>query len=109
MGNLLRYGVLFSAIIVLTGAIVYLNQHGSKAPHYSSFEGEPKQLIEIKSILQTVVQGKGSAIIQLGLFCLISTPIARIFFSVIGFLLEKDIFYTVITLIVLTVVLLGFL
>src|SRR5690242_8784775 len=87
MGNLLRYGVLFSAIIVLTGAIVYLIQHGSKTPHYSSFKGEPKQLIELKSILQIALHGKGRAIIQLGLFCLIATPIARIVFSIIGFLL----------------------
>lgn len=109
MGNLLRYGVLFSAIIVLTGTVVYLNQHGSKAPHYSSFEGEPKQLTDIKSIFKTAMHGKGRAIIQLGLFCLIATPIARIVFSVIGFLLEKDMFYTAITLVVLTVVLIGFL
>ena len=109
MGNLLRYGVLLSAVIVLTGAIIYLTQHGTSTPRYSSFSGEPKRLIQFKSIWQTALQGRGRSIIQLGLLFLIATPIARIVFSIIGFLLEKDIFYTIITLIVLTVVLLGFL
>jgi len=109
MGNLLRYGVLLSALIVLTGAIIYLKKRGTEIPNYSSFAGEPKRLIQFKSIWQTAMQGRGRSIIQLGLLFLIATPVARIVFSIIGFLLEKDIFYTVITLIVLAVVLIGFL
>lgn len=109
MGNLLRFGVLLSAVIVLIGATIYLTGHATYTPHYSPFEGEPKRLIELKRIWQTAWQGSGESIIQLGLLFLIATPIARIVFSIIGFLLEKDIFYTVITLIVLAVVLFGFL
>jgi uncharacterized membrane protein len=109
MGNLLRFGVLLSALIVLTGAIIYLNRRGTEVPHYSSFEGEPKRLTQFKSIWQTAMQGRGRSIIQLGLLFLIATPIAWILFSIIGFLLEKDIFYTIITIIVLAVVLVGFL
>jgi uncharacterized membrane protein len=37
----------------------------------------------------------------LGLLLLIATPVARVAFSVIGFALEKDWMYVVITLIVL--------
>src|SRR5690242_18472527 len=109
MGNLLRYGVLLSALIVLTGAIIYLNKRGTEIPNYSSFAGEPKRLIQFKSIWQTAMQGRGRSIIQLGLLFLIATPIARIVFSIFGFLLEKDIFYTIVTLVVLAVVLYGFL
>lgn len=109
MGNLLRYGVLLAAFVVLTGAIIYLNKRGTEISRYSSFAGEPKRLIEFKSIWQTAMQGRGRSIIQLGLLFLIATPIARIVFSIVGFLLEKDIFYTIVTLVVLAVVLYGFL
>jgi uncharacterized membrane protein len=109
MGNLLRYGVLFSAIIVLTGAFIYLKQHAYNTPHYSSFAGEPKRLTEFRGIWQTALAGRGRSIIQLGLLFLIATPIARIIFSIVGFLLEKDILYTIITGIVLIIVLFGFL
>lgn len=109
MGNLLRYGVLFSAIIVFGGAVIYLKQHGASKPAYRNFAGEPKRLTEFKSIWQTAFQGRGRSIIQLGLLFLIATPIARILFSVVGFLLEKDLLYTILTLIVLIIVLYGFL
>jgi uncharacterized membrane protein len=109
MGNLLRYGVLLSAIIVLTGAIIYLKQHAYNEPQYTNFEGEPKRLTEFRSIWQTALQGRGRSVIQLGLLFLIATPITRIIFSIAGFLLEKDVLYTVLTLIVLTIVLFGFL
>jgi uncharacterized membrane protein len=47
-------------------------------------------------------------LIQLGLFVLIATPIARILFSVFGYLFEKDYLYVVITLLVLIVILWNF-
>jgi uncharacterized membrane protein len=108
MGNLLRYGVLLAAIIVLTGAAVYLKQHAFDKSQYTSFEGEPKRLTDYKQIFQTAFEGRGRSIIQLGLLFLIATPIARILFSVVGFLLEKDMLYTLLTLIVLGIVLFSF-
>ena len=109
MGNLLRLGVLLSAITVFTGAVIYLSQHGLNSPHYTSFAGEPNRLTDFRSIWQTALQGRGRSIIQLGLLFLIATPIARIIFSVIGFIIEKDILYSVITLVVLIIVLWGLL
>jgi uncharacterized membrane protein len=109
MGNLLRYGVLLSAVIVVAGAIIYLQQHSFDRSQYTSFAGEPKRLTEYKRIWQTAFQGRGRSIIQLGLLFLIATPIARIVFSIVGFVLEKDLLYAIITGIVLAVVLYGFL
>lgn len=109
MGNLLRYGVLFAAIIVVAGAVVYLQQHSFDRSQYTRFAGEPGRLTEYKRIWQTAFQGRGRSIIQLGLLFLIATPIARILFSIVGFVLEKDMLYTIITVIVLSVVLYGFL
>ena len=42
-------------------------------------------------------------IIQLGLILLIATPVARVAFSVVAFVLERDWLYVAITLIVLAV------
>lgn len=108
MGNLLRYGVLLSAVIVVAGAVIYLQQHAFDATQYTSFEGEPKRLTDYKRIWQTAFQGRGRSIIQLGLLFLIATPVARIVFSVVGFLLEKDTLYTILTVIVLGIVLFSF-
>ncbi|HET7896187.1 MAG TPA: DUF1634 domain-containing protein [Flavisolibacter sp.] len=105
MGNLLRYGVLASLVVVLIGAVFYLLQHGGEQPSYRQFVGEPKRLTEIKQVWQTALQGRGRSIIQLGLFILMATPVARIVFSVIGYILERDWLYIVITLLVLGVIL----
>jgi len=105
MGNLLRYGVLASLCVVLIGAIFYLSQHGSEKPSYRQFTGEPKRLIEIGKVWQTALQGRGRSVIQLGLFILIATPIARIIFSIVGYILERDYLYIAITLVVLAVIL----
>lgn len=105
MGNLLRYGVLTSLVVVLIGAGFYLFQHGTEPPSYRKFLGEPKRFSEVKEVLRSAWQGRGRSIIQLGLFILIATPIARIVFSIVGYILEKDYLYIVITLIVLSVIL----
>lgn len=48
--------------------------------------------------------GSGAHIIQLGVLVLLATPIARILFSIFGFIEEKDRLYIVITLIVLLII-----
>jgi len=105
MGGLLRYGVLASLFVVLTGAVFYLLQHGGEAPSYRKFLGEPKRLSQLTQVWHSAWQGRGRSIIQLGLFLLIATPIARIVFSIIGYFLERDFLYVLITLIVLGVIL----
>lgn len=104
MGNLLRYGVLLSACIVVLGGIIYLLRHGHEQPNFRTFSGEPKQFTNLSMILDYAIRGSGRAIIQIGVLVLIATPIARIIFSIIGFIKEKDVLYTGITLFVLGVV-----
>ena len=107
MGNLLRYGVLISALVVMTGGIVYVFQHGFDIANYRKFVSEPKRLRDFSLILDGVIHGRGRSIIQFGVFVLIATPIARIVFSIIGYLLEKDYLYLVLTMIVLMIILLN--
>ena len=47
---------------------------------------------------------RGRAIIQAGIILLIATPVIRIAFSAIGFVLERDFLYTGITLLVLIII-----
>jgi uncharacterized membrane protein len=107
MGNLLRIGVLSSAFIVAAGAILYFTQHGKDVASYRKFIGEPKRFTELRSVWTTALRGRGRSIIQLGLLVLIATPIARIVFSVIGYVFEKDYLYVMLTLAVLAIILIN--
>lgn len=104
IGLQLRYGVLLASFIVLVGGIVYLVQSGSMSlPHYQLFIGEKAGLNTGASIWHGVTALQAKGFIQLGVMVLIATPILRIMFSLIGFILEKDRLYIGITLIVLSV------
>ena len=101
MGALLRTGVIVAAMLVLAGGIVYLTRHQGTVPDYHTFRGEPAELRTIPGILRQALAGSGRGLIQAGLLLLIATPIARVAFSVLAFLYQRDWIYVVLTLIVL--------
>lgn len=105
LGSLLRIGVMFAAAIVLLGASIYLFRHAHEPASYRIFQGEPSDFRTIPGIFHAVKNGRGRGWIQLGLLVLIATPIARVVFSVAGFILERDRLYVAFTLIVLAVLL----
>ncbi len=106
IGNLLRIGVSLAALVVFAGAVVYLARHGGTAADYRLFRGEPSDLRTIGGIWHDAIALQGRGIIQLGLLLLIATPVARVAFSVFGFIEERDWLYVGITILVL-VILLG--
>lgn len=103
IGQLLRAGVVLAAIVVLAGGIFYLVEHASAHEDYSKFHGTPENLRRVSGIVHETVRGHSVGIIQFGLLLLVLTPIARVVFSAIGFMEERDRMYVVITLIVLAV------
>ena len=105
IGNLLRAGVLIAATVVVIGAVIYLAHCGPQPASFSVFRGEAAALRTMPAIVKGAAHLHGKSIIQLGLLLLIATPIARVMFSVIGFALERDYLYVVLTLIVLAVLL----
>jgi len=108
IGIQLRYGVVIASLIVLIGGLVYLHQTGSSAvPHYHSFIGTKAGFTTIDEIFKGVYAINAKGIIELGVIVLIATPIFRIAFSLVGFIIEKDKLYIGITLIVLTVMMLS--
>jgi uncharacterized membrane protein len=103
IGNLLRYGVLLAAAVVLLGGLLYLVQHGSGQPAYHAFQGEPTALRNLHDVVLGAVALQSRSLIQLGLLLLIATPVARVALSLIAFAVQGDKMYVVITAIVLAV------
>ncbi len=105
VGNLLRAGVLLSACVVSLGALIYLARHGAAPANYRAFHGEPSEYRTLSGILRESLHFHGRGIIQLGLVLLIATPVARVAFSIFGFLEEDDRMYAAFTAFVLVILL----
>jgi uncharacterized membrane protein len=105
VGNLLRIGVLLSAAVVLLGGICFLMQHGSQPANYRVFQAQPPAYRSLPAVVRAVGPSDCLAVIQLGLLLLIATPIARVAFSVVTFLLERDRTYVLATFLVLCILL----
>lgn len=103
--KLLRTGVIVSGAVVLFGGIVYLLRHGGEASDYHTFEMLPAADRLVPDIVRGALHYRARSIMQLGVLLLIATPIARVAFSLLGFVLERDKSYVIITAIVLTVLL----
>ncbi len=105
LGNLLRTGVLLSALVVLIGGVIYLLRHGRSPMDFGVFRGEPADLRGVRGIIRDTLALRGRGIIQLGLLLLIATPVARVAFSIFGFAKERDRMYVVFTVIVFSILL----
>ena len=103
IGWILRVGVIVSLSIVIFGGVVYLYRHGHSIADYSTFKGVP-EFVYPSNIISGVLAFRGRAIIQAGIILLIATPVLRIIFSFIGFIIEKDRLYTFISLLVLLII-----
>jgi uncharacterized membrane protein len=104
IGNLLRIGVTVSALVVLSGGILYLLRDGRQAaPDLHTFV--PEELRSPFAIIRESAQLHSLALIMLGLLLLIATPVTRVVFAVAAFALQRDTMYVRFTLIVLAVLL----
>jgi uncharacterized membrane protein len=100
---LLRTGVLLSAAVVLLGGICYLSKHGQEQPQYQTFHATSPVYSSISGVIHAAGPSDCGAIIQAGLLLLILTPIARVAFSLVGFGMERDGTYVVLTSVVLAI------
>jgi len=103
IAGLLRAGITLSALVVLSGGVVYLVRHGLEPANYHIFRGEPAELKGVRGIFKYAASGHGRGLIQAGLLLLIATPVARVAFSIWGFAAEGDHMYTAFTVMVLTI------
>ncbi len=101
VSQILRVGVLLAGTIVLVGGVLYLIRYGAEPADYQFFHRAPPEFWNPVSVVAAVLSGSSSGIIQLGLLILIATPIARVAFSLLTFLLQRDLTYIIVTLFVL--------
>lgn len=107
IGWILRGGVFIAMLVVLVGGVLYIYRHGHTIADYHTFKGVPGFVQNASGIINGIITFRGRAIIQAGIILLIATPVIRVIFSAIGFMLEKDHLYTGITLIVLLIILIS--
>ena len=103
IGNLLRSGVLVAAAIVFIGGVFYLGHSGHEPVHYSTFQPVAAELRSVGTIVLGAMHMQNAALIQLGVVLLIITPIARVALAMVGFWLEHDRLYAVVSAIVLAI------
>jgi uncharacterized membrane protein len=114
VGNVLRYGVLISAIIIVFGTIELIAAGGNsdvlgsivynpdKIPH-GNFD------VSLSGLVSGLVGLQPYALIELGALVLIATPVSRVLISVFLFAAEGDKLYVVVTAVVLTLLLFSML
>ena len=105
VSKLLRIGVLTAAIVTLFGGILFFIQHPNTLFSYHTFNSEPARLRYVSIIIREAFLLKSRAIIQFGILILIATPVLRVIFSLIGYLIEKDWIFVFITGVVMTILL----
>jgi uncharacterized membrane protein len=107
IGRLLQIGVGISAAVVMLGGALLLAAHGGDIPVYTPFRGEPAELTTLTGIIRGAMAADPRAIIQLGLLLLIATPMLRVAFTWVAFLIQRDRTYVLITTVVLALLLYG--
>ena len=95
IGNVLRYGVLLSAAIVLFGTLLlaasnglgdsssFLNYISNQVPHSNFY-------VSLGSLFSGLASLDAFAWIELGVIILIATPVSRVLISVFLFAAERD-------------------
>lgn len=102
IGKVMQIGVLTAALVMLLGVTMFLITGDSGYAgqyHPTTFGGMVTGLIELKSY----------AIIMIGLFLLILTPVLRVIVSIYAFYVAKDNLYVWITTIVLIILIFAML
>jgi uncharacterized membrane protein YfcA/uncharacterized membrane protein len=99
ISNVLRGGVLLSAIIILIGVIMH---YARPAVAASAGLGYPHTLGEV---IPAILAGNAQAVITLGLLVLLATPVLRVAVSIGAFALEHDWLYVGVTTLVLALLL----
>jgi uncharacterized membrane protein len=108
MGHMLRFGSTIAASVVLAGGVLYLMQFHGPIPDYRHFHGAPLACRSLGPILKGLGESDSQSIIACGIVVLIATPVCRVIFGMVGFLLQRDRLYVAVSVIVLAILLTSF-
>ena len=101
LGTLLRHGVLIAGAVTVLGGFLALTRGGGAAANFATFHGEPEPFRSIAGIVSGARGLDPRSVIQLGIVCLIATPVLRVALSLVAFAMRRDRIYVVVTAIVL--------
>lgn len=101
IARILRIGVVTAAVLVLAGGILYIARTGGEPAEYGKFTPQVLRIRDVSGVVKTAMEGESRAIILLGLFVLIATPVVRVGFAAWAFLRQRDTAFVVISLVVL--------
>ena len=112
ISHVLRIGVVVSLLVIVTGTVISFVHH----PGYlwSTQTLSPlthplgDALPTVKSVLAGVLDGRGQSLVMLGLMLLIAAPVLRVAVSVVVFLVQRDLIFVTITVVVLAALLFSF-
>lgn len=114
VGNVLRYGVLISAIIIVFGTIELIAASGN-SDVLGSIVYNPDKIphgifdVSLSGLVSGLVGFQPYALIELGAIVLIATPVSRVLISVLLFAAERDKLYVMVTAVVLFLLLFSIL
>lgn len=109
---LLRGGVVLSLVTILAGVVLMFVHH----PDYWHTGDDLERLTKpgaafphtLPEVAAGVGEGRGQAVVCVGLLLLIATPILRVAVSIVIFAVQRDYGFVVITTVVLAILLLSF-
>jgi uncharacterized membrane protein len=103
MTAILRWITVAAGLVILTGGVLLLLRHGGTPTAFRTFIGEPASLRSVPQIVTAAFHGHALAVVQFGILLLITTPVLRVLFVGIGYLIERDWLYVTVAGIVLAV------
>ena len=109
MGRLLQAGVILAAAVMSIGGCIYLFITPEPLPDYQHFHSSVESFRSIPRIFRHAFQGDAAAVIQVGTFLMIATPVARVVFAVFAFGRRRDRLYFGVSCAVLALLLYGLL
>jgi uncharacterized membrane protein len=112
ISRMLFYGVVTSMATVLLGVVFTFIHH----PDYLRSAVDLHRLVTpgaalphtLGDVAVGIVAGHGQAVVTLGLILLIATPIMRVAVAMVGFALQRDRAYMIISAVVLAVLAISF-
>ncbi|MGP8125530.1 MAG: DUF1634 domain-containing protein [Nitrososphaerales archaeon] len=114
VGNVLRFGVLLSAAVILIGTALLIANSG-----FSGVSGaltyNPNQIphgtfdVSLSALASGLAGFQPYSLIELGVIILLATPVSRVLISVFLFAAERDRLYVYITAVVLALLLFSIL
>jgi uncharacterized membrane protein len=111
ISNVLRIGVGVSLAVIVVGTVVSFVHHPqylSSSPALAPLTTRPAETPTVRSVFASVLDGRGQALVMLGLMLLIATPVLRVAVSIAVFLIQRDRIFVAITCVVLALLLVSF-